>query len=57
LFFYLAFVVLPVNLIKDIKVLQRLLILISVGGLAVAIMGFLSLFLQIGQILFFELVL
>lgn len=46
LFFYLAFVVLPVNLIKDIKVLQRLLILISIGGLAVAIMGFLSLFLQ-----------
>lgn len=46
LFFYLAFVVLPFNLIKEEKVLKRSLILVSVGGLAVALMGFVSLFLQ-----------
>ncbi|PKM91397.1 hypothetical protein CVU82_02255 [Candidatus Falkowbacteria bacterium HGW-Falkowbacteria-1] len=46
LFFYLAFVVVPFNLIKDLKVLKRVLVLISFGGFLVAVMGFFSLFSQ-----------
>jgi O-antigen ligase len=46
LFFYLAFVIMPVNLVKSTKILHKLLVLISIGGLAVALMGFVSLFLQ-----------
>lgn len=46
LFFYLSFVVLPFNIIKNTKVLKNSLILVVLGGLAVALMGFISLFSQ-----------
>ena len=46
LFFYLAFVVLPFNIIKDKKTLKNVLILLSVGGFLVALMGVSSLFFQ-----------
>ena len=46
LFFYLAFVVMPANLIKDTKTLRRILIFVSLGASAVALMSFASLFMQ-----------
>lgn len=46
LFFYLAFVVLPFNVIKDKKILKKALILFSIGGFLVALMGVFSLFFQ-----------
>lgn len=46
LFFYLAFIVFPFNVIKDLKVLKRILILVVLGGFLVALMGAISLFLQ-----------
>ncbi|MGI6348028.1 MAG: O-antigen ligase family protein [Patescibacteria group bacterium] len=46
LFFYLAYVVVPFNLIKDRKTLRRVLVLLVSGGFLVAIMGVSSLFFQ-----------
>lgn len=46
LFFYLAFVVVPFNLVRDLKVLKRVLIFISFSGFLVAVMGVFSLFSQ-----------
>jgi O-antigen ligase len=46
LFFYLAFVVMPFNLIKDTKILHRVIIFISLGASVVALMSLVSLFLQ-----------
>lgn len=46
LFFYLAFVVFPFNVIKDLRVLKRMIILIIIGGFFVALTGLISLFLQ-----------
>lgn len=46
LFFYLAFVVLPFNIIKDKKTLKNVLVLFSIGGFLVALMGVSSLFFQ-----------
>lgn len=46
LFFYLVFVVVPFNLIKNLKVLKRVIILVVISGLFVAVMGLISLFFQ-----------
>lgn len=46
LFFYLAFVVLPFNIIKNKETLKNVLILFSIGGFLVALMGISSLFFQ-----------
>lgn len=46
LFFYLAFIVLPFNLIKNFKTLKKTIIAISVVGFLGAVMGLVSLFLQ-----------
>ena len=46
LFFYLAYVVLPFNLIKDRATLKKVLISVLAGGFLVAIMGISSLFFQ-----------
>lgn len=54
LFFYLAFVVLPFNTIKNLVNLKRVLTFISLGGFLVALMGLVSLFLQDWQDSFFR---
>jgi O-antigen ligase len=46
LFFYLVYIVLPVNLIKTEKILKNSLISFVLSGLTVAIMGVISLFQQ-----------
>ncbi len=46
LFFYLAFVVMPFNLIKNTKILHRVIVFISLGASVVAFMSLFSLFLQ-----------
>lgn len=46
LFFYLVFVALPVNIIKDEKILKNSLIMFMLSGLTVAVMGIISLFQQ-----------
>ena len=49
IFFYLMFVVLPVNLLHDKKSLNRILKIFLAVGVAVAIMGFLSLLFASGS--------
>ncbi len=46
LFFYLSFVVLPFNVVRDLKTLRNVIIFIVSGAFLVALMGFISLFLQ-----------
>jgi hypothetical protein len=46
LFFYLAFVVFPFNVLGDLRSLKKTLIFIVLGGFLVALMGLVSLFLQ-----------
>jgi len=46
LFFYLAFVVMPFNLIKNTKILHQVIIFVSLGASVVALMSLVSLFLQ-----------
>ncbi len=55
MFFYLAFIVLPFNLIKDLKILKRVLIFLSLASFLVALMGFYSLFIQDWSDSFFRL--
>lgn len=46
LFFYLAFIVYPFNVLSELKYLRNILIIIALGGSFLAIIGFLSLFFQ-----------
>jgi O-antigen ligase len=46
MFFYLAFIVLPFNVIRNKNQLRNSLLIFSVGGFFVALMGFASLFFQ-----------
>lgn len=55
LFFYLAFVLAPVNIIKNKKVLKRTIIFFSLSAILTAIFGFYSLYLQDWHDSFFRL--
>ncbi len=46
LFFYIAFIVFPFNVLGELKYLKNILILITISGLFLAVVGFFSLFLQ-----------
>jgi len=46
LLFYFAYIVFPINVIKDKRIFKNALICFCISGLAIAVMGFISLFLQ-----------
>jgi O-antigen ligase len=54
LFFYLAFIVLPFNLVKNLKVLKNALLLLALSGLLLSLVGLSSLFFQDLQDSFFR---
>lgn len=54
LFFYLAFILVPVNVIKDGRILKNIIILFSLSSLILAGFGVFSLFLQDWQDSFFR---
>lgn len=54
LFFYLAFILVPVNVIKNAKILRNILILFSLSALVLAFFGIYSLYIQDWQDSFFR---
>ncbi len=54
LFFYLAFIVLPFNLVKNSKILKNTLLILALSGLLLSLVGLASLFFQDLQDSFFR---